>query len=159
MSGYSSSKMRRLAVMGLLLGGLVWAGAPVGPFAPVLPGAVVDVTGWEIVSGEFETARARGAYLFYVNPRRQALYQLVRYQVELLAPASEAERVRRPAERVVFVREPGSHEPLLCWVREPLGSGPAWREVPPGTDEYRLEMGMVMRVLEVHRAARAQSAP
>jgi hypothetical protein len=148
-------------VLLLLLGVVPASSARDGqePFAPVLPRGVVDVTGWEIVRGEFETTRARGAYRFYVNPRRQAIYQLMRYRIHLLVPASDLERARSSAERVVFVRQPGSRQPLLCWEREPPGVVPAWREVPPGTDEYRLEMAMVMRVLEVHRAARAQAGP
>jgi hypothetical protein len=152
--------MRSGVMVGLLLlGGVtVRGGDGLAPFAAVLPPGIVDVTGWEVVSGEFETARARGAYRFYVNPRLQAIYQLMRYQVQLLAPASDLERSRSSAERVVFVRRPGSREPLLCWEREPPGSRPAWREVRPGTDEYQLEMAMVMRVLEVHRAARLTQA-
>jgi hypothetical protein len=154
--------MRSWPIVGLLLLGVVlasWAQDGIVPFAPTLPPAVADVTGWEIVSGEFETARARGAYRFYVNPKRQAIYQVMRYQVQLLAPASPLESSRSSAERVVFARQPGSRQPLLCWEREPPGVVPAWREVRPGTDEYQLEMAMVMRVLEVHQAARASQTP
>jgi hypothetical protein len=152
--------MRAGVMVGLLLvgGATVWGGDGLAHFAPVLPPGVVDVTGWEVVSGEFETTRARGAYRFYVNPRLQGIYQLMRYQVQLLIPASDLERSRRSAERVVFVRQPGSREPLLCWEREPPGRSPAWRAVRPGTDEYKLEMAMVMRVLEIHRAARLTQA-
>jgi len=148
-----------------MVGLLILGGAKPGsqdaaaPFAPVLPPGVVDVTGWEIVAGDFETTRARGAYRFYVNPKLQAIYQVMRYQVQLLAPASPLESVRNTAERVVFVRKPGSRQPLLCWEREPPGTVPAWREVQPGTDEYQLEMFMVMRVLQVHRAARSGDTP
>ena len=42
------------------------------------------MSGWEMVSGEFETAAGRGAYVFHVNPQRQAIYQVMRYRVELL---------------------------------------------------------------------------
>ena len=44
---------------------------------------------------------------------------------------------------------------MRCWEREPVGALPAWREVVAGTDEYQLEMAMLMQVLAVHRAARA----
>ena len=149
--------MRGWLVVGLLLLGSAPASTQDAPptFAAVLPNGVADVSGWEVVSGEFETARARGAYRFRVNPSRRAIYQLMRYRVQLLYPASELERARRSVERVVFVRRPGEREPLLCWEREPPGTSPAWRVVPPRTDEYKLEMAMVMQVLEVHRAARA----
>jgi hypothetical protein len=141
------------------------AGAPAGAqdiaasFAVILPDGVADVRGWEVVSGEFETAVARGSYLLYVNPRRQAIYQLMRYRVELLVPSPGLEERRGSRERVAFVRSPGSLEPLRCWKREPPGSVPAWRELVAGTDEYQLEMSLLMQVLAVHRAARAFQAP
>jgi hypothetical protein len=153
--------MRRWVMVGLLILGGAKPGsqdAP-APFAPVLPPGVVDITGWEIVTGEFETTRARGAYRFYVNPKLQAIYQVMRYQVQLLTPTPGLESSRSSAERVVFVRKPGSRQPLLCWEREPSGTVPPWREVQPGTDEYKLEMFMVMRVLQVHRAARSGDTP
>ena len=153
--------MRGPLIVSLLLLGAVGAQSQDGPvvFAPALPAGVADVTGWEIVTGEFETTRARGAYRFYVNPKLQGIYQLMRYRIQLLAPASALESTRSSAERVVFVRQPGSRQPLLCWEREPTGTVPTWREIRPGTDEYQLEMGMVIRVLEVHRASRVRANP
>jgi len=59
----------------------------------------------------------------------------------------------------VFIRKPASRQPVLRWEREPPGSFAPWREVQPGTDEYQLEMFMVMRVLQVHRAARMSETP
>ena len=147
--------MRGWLVVGLLLLGCV----PASPqdvgvtFAAVLPEGVADVNGWEIVSGEFETATARGAYRFHVNPRRQALYQVMRYRVELLAPSTSLQRSRRLSERLAFVHRPGTAEPLRCWAREPTGTVPPWRKLDAGTDEYQLEMALLMQVLAVHRAA------
>jgi hypothetical protein len=153
--------MRGLAIVLLVALASGLASGPDGDdgFARVLPRAVGDTSGWTTVTGEFETARARGAYLFSVNPRRQALYQLMRYRIELLAPANEQERVRPPAERVVYAPHPGQPEPLRCWVHQPPGTRPAWREVHPGTPEYLLEMALLMRVLEIHRVARTGQAP
>jgi hypothetical protein len=122
-------------------------------FAAVLPEEVADVSGWEIVSGEFETTAARGAYRFHVNPRRQALYQVMRYRVQLLTPSTDLQRGRRRGERLAFVRHPGTPEPIKCWEHEPAGTVPPWREVEAGTDEYQLEMALLMQVLAVHRAA------
>ena len=76
-------------------------------FSPCAPSRH-DVSGWEMVSGEFEMPAARGAYRFHVNPRRQALYQVMRYRVELLAPSNGPERRRRSSERLAFVRRPGT---------------------------------------------------
>jgi hypothetical protein len=153
--------MRGWLAVGLVLIGSARASAQdvTPPFAAVMPDGVDDVTGWEIVSGAFETPVARGAYRFHVNPRRQAIYQVMRYRVELLAPTTTLQRDRRSGERLAFVRRPGVAEPLRCWEREPAGTVPPWRELAAGTDEYKLEMAMLMQVLAVHRASRATEAP
>ena len=84
------------------------------------------------------------------------MYQLMRYRVELLD--ADSAREQGSAERVAFVRQPGSREPLLCWRHEPPGTVPAWHQVQPGTDEYQLEMATLMQVLAVHRAIRRGEA-
>jgi hypothetical protein len=76
----------------------------------------------------------------------------MRYQVQLLEPDTDLQRRRGSNERVAFVRRPGAPEPMLCWKREPPGTDPVWRQVQAGTDEYRLEMAMIIQVLAVHRA-------
>ena len=120
-------------------------------FSAALPGDVGDVSTWTVVSGDFDTVRARGGYRFYVNPARQAMYQLMRYDVQLLDPRSDLERDRRPGERVVFAAHPGTAEPLLCWSKERGPASRAWLRVPAGTDAYRLEMMTLMQVLAIHR--------
>jgi hypothetical protein len=151
--------MRGWLVVGfLLLGPAPASSQDVATFAVVLPEGVADVSGWETVSGEFETTTARGAYRFHVNPRRQALYQVMRYRVELLTPSTGLQRDRRLGERVAFVHLPGTPEPLRCWERQPAGADASWRELVAGTDEYKLEMALLMQVLAVHRAARATEA-
>jgi hypothetical protein len=125
-------------------------------FAPTLPNAVGDVSTWEVVTGSFETETERGSYLFYVNPARSALYQLMRYRVELRAARSPEERDRGAAERVAFIPRPGVREPMLCW-EHVKGERPAWREVVAGTGAYVVEMNVLMRVLAAHRAAQIPS--
>jgi hypothetical protein len=150
---------RRLAVGLLLAGG---PGAALSdesaPFASILPGTVGDVSGWAIEAGQFQTGAARGSYRLYVNPQRAALYQLMRYRVELLAATSTQEQQRGTAERVAFIRRPGVREPMESWRRLP-GDVTEWREVAAGTDEYLVEMGVVMHVLAAHRAATAAATP
>jgi hypothetical protein len=126
-------------------------------FAATLPAAVGDVSGWEVVTGDFATARLRGSYRFYVNPARAAMYQLMRYRVELLGPGEEGRR--RPGERVAFVVNPGAHVPMLIWTREDAATGPGWRLMAADTDEYKIELAVLMGVLAVHRTARAGSSP
>jgi hypothetical protein len=144
--------VRHWLATGVLLAGAaaVFAQAPPADFAPTLPPGVVDVSSWQVVTGSFETATARGSYLFYVNPARSGLYQLMRYRVELRAAATPEERGRTSAERVAFIAQPGGHEPMLCWERTP-GDAAAWRALSAGTSEYNLEMSVLMRVLSVHR--------
>jgi hypothetical protein len=124
-------------------------------FAPELPEGVGDVTGWEIVTGEFETKTARGEYRFYVNPARAAMYQLMRYRVELLDATGAPAGGRSSAERVAFVRRPGTRELIACWEKQVPGLTPTWRRVDAGTEAYRLEMSVLMNVIAVHRAVRA----
>jgi hypothetical protein len=152
--------------MWLWLGaGLLLAQAPGAPppaasraFAATLPALVGEVSGWEVVTGEFETTADRGSYRFYVSPTRGALYQLMRYRVEVLNAENAEERQRGMAERVVFVPRPGVREPMLCWERL-AGAEAGWREVAAGTAAYALEMRVLMRVLGVHRAARVPTTP
>jgi len=152
--------MRGWLVAGLVLLGSARASAQDVPvtFAAVLPHGVADVSGWEIVSGQFETLAARGAYRFHVNPRRQAIYQVMRYRVELLDPSASPQHRRGSVERLAFVRRPGTAEPMMCWELEPAGTVPPWRRLVAGTDEYRLEMALLMQVLAVHRVTRAAEA-
>lgn len=110
-------------------------------FAPGLPAGIVDVSTWEVVAGDFDTPSLRGGYRFYVNPARQLLYQVMRYRT-----SNQADR-QLGAERVAYVRNPGSHEPIVCWERQPAGSSPEWRALVPGTSEYVVEMGTLMGVL------------
>src|SRR6185436_13127668 len=79
--GYPVYVRRGLATL-LLAGAAALAGAEDAPtFAGNLPTAVGDVSRWQVVTGSFETESARGSYLFYVNPARSGLYQLMRYKV------------------------------------------------------------------------------
>lgn len=140
-------RLARCALALLLVGEAAWAGS--SDFASTLPDGVADVSGWEQVSGDFDTPGFRGDYRFYVNPRLQALYQVMRYRTSTsLVPGEPL-----GAERVAFVRRPGTPEPLLCWERQPAGAASPWRALAPGSGEYLSEMSMLMRVLAIHRAA------
>jgi hypothetical protein len=147
--------MRRLLPAALLLlAASSLSGAKGGAgFAPSLPPGIVDVTGWETVAGPIDTARMRGGFLFYVNPSFGAIYQVMRYRVRLLTPTGDLEEHRASTERVVYVRHPGVREPLQCWAAASPGTEPAWREIAPGSDEYRMEMLTLIRVLALHRDA------
>ena len=148
--------MRLAVAAGLLLALGLPTAAPAGEavFAAILPDAVGDVSTWTVVTGDFETPTERGRYRFYVNPGRAAMYQLMRYRVELIGPSEAAAGRSGDAERVAFVQRPGVREPMLFWTRQPPGASPAWRPLVPGSHEYLVEIGVIMRVLAAHRAAR-----
>jgi hypothetical protein len=143
-------------VLALLVAGLPAASAQDSrpAFAAVLPEAVGDVSGWERIAGDFQTATARGSYWLYVNPATPAMYQLVRYRVELRPGRAVDPAPRSGAERVAFVRRPGVREPMLFWEHDPAAAGRGWRAIAAGTEEYRLEIAVFMAVLGAHRAAR-----
>ena len=83
-------RLRLLAAL-LLLGALrATAQGGTGAFAATLPDGIGDVSRWQLVSGDFDTSSARGEYRFYVNPARPAMYQMMRYRVQLLEGASGA---------------------------------------------------------------------
>jgi hypothetical protein len=141
-------------VLGLPCSPALAAGEPAGAkpllpqeFASSLPVLSLPIDSWLTTQGAFERRGMKGAYLFYVNPRRPALFQLMRYRLSYVAPASDHERQREATERVVFNADPERRVPLQAWVRsasEPSG----WRALVHGTDEYRAEMGYLIRVLQ-----------
>lgn len=147
--------MRRVLSAALLF--LAASSLPAGEagagFAPTLPPGIADVSGWETVAGQVDSTQVRGGFIFYVNPSFGAIYQVMRYRVQLVAPIGNLEEHRASTERVVYVRHPGLREPLQCWAATSPGTGPTWREIAPGSDEYRMEMFTLTRVLAVHRKA------
>jgi hypothetical protein len=151
--------------LALAVGLLVAVAAPVAgqggetSFALTLPEGVSDVGGWTVVTGRFETWAARGTYRLYVNPARAGMYQLMRYRVEVLAPAEAARSRPGHAERVAFVPRPGVREPVACWSRQGKASPPSWRRLAAGSEEYLVEMGVLMRVLAAHGASGGALSP
>jgi hypothetical protein len=141
-------------LLGFAAQGLAAQGDRPAEFSSLPPEGVDDVSQWEVMSGEFATAQAVGAYRFYVSSGHSALYRLMRYRVSFLAASTEAERRNWPTEKLVWNAHPGARVPLLCWERvEAIGSAPAhWRELNPGSPEYVAEMRVLIRVLYLRRA-------
>ena len=71
------------------------------PLGRTFPQGFPSVKGWERIDGEIEVAspRTRVQYEFYVNPLRQAKYEVIRYRVTSLDSAS-AVVTRRSREAV-----------------------------------------------------------
>jgi hypothetical protein len=144
--------MRFFLVAGLLfLGPTGLAEAPPAEpgFALLLPQEVIDVSTFKMVSGEFTTTVSSGRYRFYVNPKWQSLYQVMRYSLRFVEDGGAS-----AAEKVVFNRHPGEREPLAVWERIAQDEPARWRSLSPGTPEYTLEMGRLMQVLGRHSQAR-----
>ena len=68
----------------LLLGAVVLQAAIVqaSVLSASFPPGVPDATalGWERISGDVSTDEEGATYEFYVNPKRQAIYEVVRYR-------------------------------------------------------------------------------
>lgn len=144
-------------VVSLMLGA---AGAAAEDFATPPPDAVADISRWELVSGTFSNPQVEGTYRFYVNPERNALYQLMRYRIRFRAPATERERRYRTTEKLVWNAQPGERLPLRCFEHAPGAAGEpdGWREMRHGDREYDDEMAVLVLVLGLHRSSPAPEA-
>lgn len=114
------------------------------------PAGVPDSTrlGWETVTGEVDTPTESIRYAFYVNPARQAIYELARYRVVKVDGAT-----RTPAtEKLVWNQYPSGGRGPQCYTLE----AGAWRVLDRSSEEYRSEMGTTMHVYGVHREVLAQ---
>lgn len=138
---YNPRMTPRAAAVVLLLAAAV---AQAGALDATLPPGVPDARslGWELVSGDVAKATDAARYEFYVNPRREAIYELVRYRF--------TRNGREESEKVVWNRPEIGQRPE-CYSRE---AGGRWRALTQGSVEYRDEMITLMRVYGLHREAR-----
>ncbi len=121
-------------------GGLLAEGLSVSIPPGVPDGAALR---WERVTGDVATAAEAAQYEFYVNPARQAIYEVVRYRV--------TREGRSESEKVVWNRHPTGGQGPACFSHE-LNGG--WRALKHGSDEYRSELATATRVYGLHRRAR-----
>jgi hypothetical protein len=115
------------------------------PLSVGLPSGVPDGKrlGWEVVSGAIDTATESLVYTFYVNPARQAIYEVARYRFVKVDGTT-----RTPStEKLVWNQSPSGGRGPQCYALE----AGAWRTLERGSEEYRSEMGMMMHVYGVHR--------
>ena len=115
-----------------------------------VPTAAV-LANWQKITGDVDTPTEAVSYVFYVNPVRQALYEVTRYRVTRLSPGPDGKPQRRPeTEKLLWNAHPGTGELLRCYeLREPGG----WVRMEQGTPEYRAEMMTAIHVYGLHRAA------
>jgi len=120
------------------------------------------LAGWEKLAGQAEMGDTTAVYELYVNPLRPALYEVTRFQLTTSTTDADG-RTRRAheTEKVLWNAAPGTREPLLCfewtfkrtWRTLWLTRIGRWRQMEPGTPDYKEAMRMAIRVY----AARNQS--
>ncbi len=135
--------MRCALIVAVLL--VVPGGVLAGGLGLSIPPGVPDAAamGWERISGNVATETEGAEYEFYVNPRRQAIYEVVRYRF--------TRNGRSESEKVVWNRHPTGGQGPACFSHEPNGG---WRTLKHGSDAYRIELATAMRVYDMHRQAR-----
>ena len=146
----SRVRPRGLAFLALLL---VSTASPADFQAPP-PLPVSGIADWEVFAGELASPRLKAGYRFYVDPRRGALFTVMRYRLRA-EPGTPA-----PTEKFVWNQRPGDRIPLRCfeWI-EATGAG-SWRELGAGSPAYRQEMQTLLLVLsEQNRHARVPGGP
>lgn len=152
----------RLLVFGLVVGAVLRpvSALRAAEFSSQLPSGVptAEALGrWPKITGDVDTPSARVSYLFYVNPLRQALYEVTRYRVTRLSrDAAGNPQQHRETEKLLWNAHPGTGELLRCYeLREPGG----WVQLEKGTPEYRAEMITAIQVYGLHRAATQAREP
>lgn len=115
-----------------------------GSLDATLPPGVPDAQslGWERVTGDVASAKDAARYEFYVNPRRTAIYEVVRYRF--------TRNGREESEKLVWNRPEAGQRPACYW----RGDDGGWRALAQGSTAYRDEMLTLMRVYALHRGAR-----
>jgi hypothetical protein len=116
------------------------------PFTSELPSEVPPLSNWSKASGS--SALDGGAtflqYELYYQPSR-AYYEVIRYRLtgggEQAGSYSEDERLQWQA----------AQKDLRRYVCEPGAGGCRWRELEKKGPEYAHELGLLMRVLNLHR--------
>jgi hypothetical protein len=145
----------------------IWIGDTADSLSRTLPPELPDrqiLSTWEKIEGEVETADVHVVYHFYVNPLRQALYEISHYRRTRIQRLADGTERRVPeTEKILWNPPPGRvAEKVRCYERVEAPSeqagGDHWRTLEPGSAAYRSELNTGMSVFWLHRAA-LQSRP
>jgi len=137
---------------------LALATGPLGdlrPFTSRVPPELPAFQGWERITGDIEVESPRLAiqYEFFVNPKRQASYEVVRYRiVQLDAPA---DRPYATTEKLQWDRDGRDVRRFECVAKS---SGCAWREMEKGSSDYLREVPVILWIYGLHRKAALESS-
>ncbi len=150
----------RLCAFVVMLWAVLAAGTaadPMGALATRLPGDMEDMSSWESYAGDVHDAEMDVRFHLYVNPRLPALYQVMHYRVRSVRIDGAPTAVE---ERLVWNRAPGRHA-QRCFAYEAAAPpvGETWREIVPGSDEYRAEMRRLMHLLLLRRERTTRETP
>ena len=143
--------MRRIRLAAVVL--LVFTAAPlaVAQFSKKVPVAIPSVQGWERITGDltFASPRVDVQYEFYVNPERQAAYEVVRYRVTDRDPNRRGRRY--PAtEKLQWDRDGHDVRRFECVPRSSAPAACAWEEMEKGGADYLREVGVLLWLYGEH---------
>ena len=135
---------------------------PLSDTLPVgLPSATVRAD-WERIDGEYETPTEHVRYALFVDPEMPLLFRSTQYRVTVRKPAPARGRAEEGAETVIWNATPRQRVPLRCFTAEPVarerprGDPAAWRDVDPGTPEFRANMNRALEIYgRVQKAGKA----
>lgn len=141
--------MRKIGAVALLV--FLVSPPPQGrQFTRTLPEEMPSLEGWEKITGEAELDNPRMAvhYEFYVNPGHRALYEVVRYRIELEGSVA-GEDGYQPTERLQWQ---AGEKILRRFECQEGAEGPChWREIEVGSLEYDRETGVILWLYGLHR--------
>ncbi|HET7747620.1 MAG TPA: hypothetical protein VFM29_09995 [Vicinamibacteria bacterium] len=142
---------------------LVGASPAIAPRLGVsLPPDLPALDDYERITGELEVASPHTLvqYEFFVNPRRQALYEVVRYRVTPLGTAANGPRV---TEKLQWDRGPRDLRRYECVPaladrpataaarRAATRDGCTWQEMPKDSSGYFEQTATLMWLYGLHR--------
>jgi hypothetical protein len=119
-------------------------------FSASVPEGTPSVLGWERIAGELEVASPHVLlqYEFYVNPERQAAFEVVRYRITDLGAVPEGRRF--PATEKLQWDLDGRD--LRRWECVPHpDSGCRWREMGKDSLDYAREVPVILWIYGQYR--------
>lgn len=123
------------------------AASPAAQFTKHLPQGVPDLAGFSKASGSAELDNGGSLeYELYYRPDR-ANYEIIRYRVTGVADGGDG-RPYSPNERLQWQAQVKELRRYEC---EPAAGDCRWRELPRDGEDYRREVGVVLKVLDLHR--------
>jgi hypothetical protein len=129
-------------------GGIAQAGV-LSAYTPTAGPSVAVLGSWQKITGKVDTGTEDVSYELYVNPKREALYEVTRYRVTHHSTGDDGRRQSvSESEKFLWNSHPGTGELLRCF--ELLSDG-SWVQMKTGSPEYRNEMGTATYVYGLHR--------